>query len=75
MHKHGNLLRERPYAKGLQLNITGVMGKILVCYRVAEEDLGVIVDHKPSLPYRLQCGKECLNHLGGRVCPAAPVNI
>lgn len=42
---------ERPYAKGLQLNITGVMGKILVCYRVAEEDLGVIVDHRPRLPY------------------------
>lgn len=53
MHKHRNLLVGRPYAKGLQLNITGVMGKILVCYRVAEEDLGVIVDHRQSLPYRL----------------------
>lgn len=53
MHKHGSLLGERPYAKGLQLNTTGVMGKILVCYRVAEEDLGVIVDHRPSLPFGL----------------------
>lgn len=30
-HQHGNLLMERPYAKGLQLNITDVMNKRPVC--------------------------------------------
>lgn len=49
MREHGNLLMERPHSKGFQLTITGVMGKILVCYKVAEEDLGIIVGHRPGL--------------------------
>lgn len=49
VREHGNLLMERPHSKGFQLTMTSVMGKILVCYRVAEEDLGIRVGHRPGL--------------------------
>jgi len=35
--EHGNLLLERPHSKGFQLTMTGVTGKILVCYRVLKK--------------------------------------
>lgn len=62
---------ERPYAKGRQLNITGMMGKILICYRVAEEG-----HSGPQAKSAIQTTVwgERLNHLGGMVCPTVPVN-
>lgn len=51
------------------------MGNILVCYRVTEEDLGIIVGHRPSLQYSLKGERECINPLGGMVRPTVPINI
>lgn len=44
------------------------MGRLLVCYRVTEEDLGIIVGHRPSLQYSLKCRRECANHVPREVC-------
>lgn len=74
MHEHGNLLMERPCCKDLQLNMTGVMGERLICYRVAEEDLGVLVGHRPSLQCSLKCERKHMNPLGGIVCAVVPLN-
>lgn len=71
MHERGNLLMERPYPKVFQLNITGMMGKILVCYRVAEDDLGIIVATGQIRKY----GRECINPLGGMLCLTVLINV
>lgn len=57
-------MREHGYLFGktllfLQLNTTDVMSRILVCYRMAEEDVGIIVGHRSHLRYSLKCEKEC----------------